>query len=230
MENQSQQHQAHVQDLIENGYEFRFGDYLSEGMEIFKQNIGGFVLYALVMMGINMVLGLIPIIGSIGSVVISAPLTVGFYIVARKIRYGGEYEFGDFFGGFQKFMPLFLTSLIGGLLTLAGFIFLVIPGIYLAIAFSWGSLMVWFFDYEFWPALDTSRKIISKNWFPIFGFLFVLGLILMGGALAFGIGILFAIPFMHCCVYAAFDDILKPEGQEGDQGVDLTDHLVDEQM
>jgi len=56
--------------------------------------------------------------------------------------------------------------------------------------------------------METSRKLVGKEWFSIFGFLFVLVCINMLGAMALGIGLLFTVPFSYCAIYAAFDDII----------------------
>ena len=75
-----------IQDLIQNGYEFDIGYYLSKGYEIFKENFGNFIGYTVLYLLIVIIGGSIPGIGIIVSVVLPAPLVAGFYIVARKIN------------------------------------------------------------------------------------------------------------------------------------------------
>ena len=61
---------------------------------------------------------------------------------------------------------------------------------------------------EFWQALETSRKIISKNWFAFFGFSFALFAINLLGMLAFGVGLLVTIPVTACAAAIAYKEIV----------------------
>ena len=108
-------------------------------------------------------------------------------------------------------LQLFLGSLIGRILTGLAMFLLIIPGIYLAVAFSFASMIIVFANKEFWPALDASRKIITKKWFSFLGFFIVLGLINVLGAIALGIGLLFTIPITYCAIYAAYENIIGTE-------------------
>ncbi len=200
-----------IQDLIQNGYEFDIGYYLSKGYEIFKENFGNFIGYTVLYLLIVIIGGLIPGIGTIVSIVLPAPLVAGFYIVARKINKDESYEFGDFFKGFDFFLQLFLSALISGIFVLVGILLLIIPGLYLGVAYSFTSFFIVFNNMEFWPAMEASRKLITRNWFPVFGFVLVLGIINLLGLLCLGVGLLFTVPLTSCAMYAAFEDVVGTE-------------------
>jgi len=134
-----------AQELFNQGYETDIGGYIRKGFEIFEKDIGNFIGYT-VLFAIICVVSSFTIIGPL---LVSGPLTAGFFIVARKIRKGETYEFGTFFKGFDYFVPLLLYSLIGGILTSLGFIALIIPGIYLAVAWMFSILFIVFGDMEF---------------------------------------------------------------------------------
>ena len=117
----------------------------------------------------------------------------------------------QFFKGFDFFVQLLLYSLITGIFVFVGLILLIIPGIYLAVAYTFVPLFIVFGKMEFWDGMEFSRKLITKKWWNIFGFLILLMLINIAGTLAFFVGLLFTIPLTYCAIYAAFDDIVGAE-------------------
>ena len=197
-----------VEQLVNEGYSFDIGNYISQGFDIFKQNIGGFIGYTLLVAAISVFGQLIPVIGALAVSVISPALTVGYFIVGKKILFNEDYEFGDFFKGFQFLLHLFLGNLVGGIFIIIGIILLVVPGIYLGVAYIWVSLFIVFAGKEFWPAMEMSRKVITKNWLSFLGFAIVLGLINILGLICLGIGILVTIPATILAVFVAFKEVV----------------------
>ena len=263
MENQ------HVKRILEEDYDFNFGDYISEGFKILGKNLGGFVVFGLLAGIIIMISSIIPILGSIAnSLVLTPALIAGIYIVANMVDREEDREFGDFFKGFNYVPQLALVALVTGLFTGLALIpfglanvnmaiwvkdlivnsdslatnpdllfegypgfsgwttILLLPSIYLSIAYAWAPLFVVFHKLNFWDAMEASRIIITKKWFLVFLFSIVIGLIAVLGFLGFCIGILFTYPAAMCMVYAAFADVTRlNEIQEG--GMDIADHLVE---
>ncbi len=205
---------AKCEKLIAEGYEFKFGEYINKGFELFKKNAGGFIGYLLIVMIISFVLTFVPVVGALASVVILPALYAGFFIVGKKILHDEPYEFGDFFKGFDYLLHLFLGNFIVGIFVAIGIVLLIIPGIYLGVAYAWVSLFIVFAGKEFWPAMELSRKVISKKWFSFLGFLIVLGLINLAGLIALGIGILVTAPATMLALFAAFHDIVGTTKEE----------------
>ena len=170
-------------------------------------------------------LAFIPIVGPIVNMAISAPLAAGFFIMADKVNKNESRSFGDFFIGFDSFLPLFLVGFVGGIITVLCFFLLILPSIYIAVCYAFASMFVVFYKNEFWDALENSRKVITKNWWSFFGFLIVLGLINLLGALCLGVGIFVTIPATACAIYAAFDDIAGTSGKSVDS--ELTSAILD---
>ncbi len=193
-----------AQELINKGYDTDVGEYIRKGMQIFQQDIGSFIGYTLLFFLITTVTAFIPF----GSLLVAGPMSAGFFIVARKINKGEEYEFGTFFKGFDYFVPLLLWSLIGGILTALGIIFLIIPGIYLAVAWLFSTMFIVFGAMEFWDGMEFSRKLITRKWWNFFGLAVLCLLINFVGALVFLVGLLFTVPLTSCIMYAAFEDIV----------------------
>ena len=196
-----------AEHLIQQGYETDAGSYIRRGWEIFQENMGMFIGYTLITIAISVAAAFIPF----GSVLVSGPLTAGFYIVANKISKGEPYEFGTFFKGFDFFVPLLLWTLIGGVFIALGLVALIVPGIYLAVAYTFVPFFIVFGKMEFWDGMEFSRKLVTKKWWNIFGFVLLLMLINIAGALAFLVGLLFTIPLTYCAIYVAFEDIVGTE-------------------
>jgi len=207
--------QKNINDILNNGYEFKMGTYIERGWEIVKKNLGlmiGFTILYLIITSISSLSGnsgsALSVVVSLGVYFITPALTAGFYIFIQRTEKNEHPTFGLFFKGFDFFLPLFLVSFIGGILTVIGLILLVIPGIYLAVAFSMGSLFVVFYKLDFWQSLESSRKIVSKRWWSFLLFFIVLFAINVAGLLALGVGILITIPLTFAAIYAAYDDIV----------------------
>lgn len=206
-----------IESIVSREYDFNLGQYLGRGFEIFKAFALPFVGFTLLVVVISAALSfLLPAPlgsgaeggGNLVSNIISPILGAGYYIVAFQIARNRPASFGDFFKGFNRFLPIFLLSLVSGLLTILGLILLIIPGIYLAVAYSFGLPLLLDKGLDFWPALETSRQLISKKWFSFFIFLIVLGLINIGGILLVGVGLLVTIPWSVCSIAAAYEDIV----------------------
>lgn len=244
--------QQRLERLIEQGYEFRIGDYISEGFSILQKQLGLFIAFTIVFFLITMGAQIVPFIGVIASTFfLSPPLVAGFYLVSHKIKMGENVTFNDFFSGFTYLGPLALATLVLIIFYLGAMIpfvmavgtsiflgeftgfdmfpfwsfFLLLPLVYLGVAYSWASLFIVFYKMDFWPAMEMSRRIVTKNWWQVFLFAIVIGLVNMAGALALGIGLLATIPASMAAQYAAFADVTRLiEEEETDQ---IVDHLVD---
>jgi len=178
-------------------YSFSINDCFEKGFGIFKKQMGLFILFTVLYF----------ILVSIAGFLVSGPLTAGYFIASHQINRGKTATLDHFFEGFQKFIPLLLYSLISGIILFFAFILLIIPGIYLAVGYTFAVAFIWFTRMDFWESMETSRKLVDKNWFGIFGLLILLGLLNIAGLLAIGIGLLFTVPITHCVIYATFDKI-----------------------
>ena len=86
------------------------------------------------------------------------------------------------------------TYVLMMVLIVIGFFLLVIPGIYLSIAYSMAMLLVIDKKMSPWQALETSRKAVTKKWFSFFGLYLCIGLILVVSAIPLLIGWIWTIP------------------------------------
>ncbi len=197
-----------LDEILTNGYEFSIGDSISEGFDLFKLKMGEFVGFTVLYIVVLSIASFIPF----GSLLVSAPLAAGFFMMAHHLKTRQDTDFAVFFKGFDKFGPLILLSLVSNVLIVIGTILLIIPGIYLAVAYTIAIPLVLFYNDNFWDNLEWSRKIVTKNWWKFFGFVIVLAFLNLGGLIAFGIGILFTIPITYCALYVVFDRIAQVSG------------------
>ncbi|MFN6379350.1 MAG: hypothetical protein ACK4WD_08740 [Flavobacteriales bacterium] len=199
------------EQVIHEGYNFEVFETIGDGIELFKKDIGNYVLFTLVVLAINFGLGIIPIVGGLASMVISPALTVGYFFVADKIRKGEAYTFNNFFDGFKgPFLQLFLLSLVSGILVLVGTLFCIIPGIWLAISYTLANCILIFHKLEFWDAMEASRKVIAKNFWLFLGTLIVMGLgAVIVTLLTCGLGLFFVTPVIVLTLYAIFIKIFE---------------------
>ncbi|MEN9279527.1 MAG: hypothetical protein Q6I77_01760, partial [Gloeomargarita sp. DG_1_4_bins_134] len=76
------------------------------------------------------------------------------------------------------------------------------------------QLMIIDQNLNWWPAMEMSRQLITRKFFPMFGFLLLLVLINFGGALLCGLGLLVTVPLTCCALTVAYVDIMN-QGEGG---------------
>jgi uncharacterized membrane protein len=199
---------------LNGGYHIDIQACLKEGWEMFKQHIGEFVGFTLIIFAVSAICSKM---GAFGSIIVSAaaaPFYAGYGIAAFTLLNGKPFQFSDFFRGFNYFLPLFLAGLATGILVSLGFVLLVLPGIYLAVCYMFVALLVIDHRMEFWDAMETSRKVVSKNWFAVFGLAFALFAVNLLGMLALGIGLLVTAPVTACAAAVAYREIFGIHASE----------------
>ncbi|MFQ3574050.1 MAG: hypothetical protein SNJ53_05400 [Thermodesulfovibrionales bacterium] len=197
-----------INNLISSEYDVKIKSYFSRGWDLFRSNMGLFIGFTVVLFLIHTILAFIPIVGPITSWLISTPLMAGFYFGGFSLMRNEQIEFKVFFRGFSLFLPLFLAGLVTSIFIVIGYVLLVIPGIYLMVAYVFTIPLVADKKMEFWQAMETSRKLITKKWFSFFLFCLCIVLLNIVGTLALLVGLLFTVPMTFCIIAAAYDDII----------------------
>lgn len=151
------------------------------------------------------------------SLVLAPPLLTGFSLVANKTSQEFPVRYADFFGGFKFWFLMISIWLIGQILVVLGLIALIIPGIYLAVSYMFAPLFGIFAGLNFWKSLESSRKLVSCNFWKFFSlFLIVItfnlaafGIVLIAPQAAFlaliASGI--TIPMSFLVLYVVFEEI-----------------------
>ncbi|MGO8929159.1 MAG: protein kinase domain-containing protein [Limisphaerales bacterium] len=199
-------------EILAGDYNLDIGSCLQRGWALVRSDFWPVVgVTALLML-----LQAVALFSCLGVVVIG-PLMGGFCLYfLRKIR-REHANAGTAFSGFSiAFLPLFLGSLVVTALTAAGFFCLILPGIYLMVAWIFTLALVIDKRLGFWAAMRLSRRTISKHWWKFFGFIFVLLLIKTAGMLAFTVGYLVAVPVSLAALMYAYEDIFGARAQPAD--------------
>ena len=129
------------------------------------------------------------------------PLMVGIIMLAINYSRGEKIEFKSVFNYYHLMGKLSLAGILIYVMTIIGFILLVLPGIYLSIAYVFTLPLIADKGMDVWDAMELSRKTVTKHWFKVFGLLFLLSLFFLAGVITFGIGLIWAIPLMFLTLY-----------------------------
>jgi uncharacterized membrane protein len=91
-----------------------------------------------------------------------------------------------------------------------GFVCLVIPFIYLLVAYSFTTILAVDKRVGFWEAMEGSRKVITRNWWSVLGLLLLMIPFLILGVVALGVGIFVAMPLCVGALVYAYEDLCNP--------------------
>ena len=206
-----------LEDAINGNYDFNLSDVLSEGWEktkgVKRYIIGAGILMYVAIFAAIMLMGFLMMPSStstepspmliLGQLVvqvvimaISLPVMAGIFIICMKQLKGHPVEFGDAFSAFGKTGKLLLTSILMNIMIMIGFLLLIIPGIYLGIAYMMAIPLVVDRDMSPWDAMETSRKAVTKHWFKFFLFMLVMSLIMAISMIPLGLGLIWTVPMM----------------------------------
>jgi GYF domain 2 len=203
---------AYAADLIARAPKLLIGDMIGRGWDLLKANFWPLVGVTLVTYLVSVVVGAIPLVG----LLLWGVFVGGLYNYYLKRLRGQPAALGDAFGGFTlAFVPLMLAGLVSWLLTVVGFICLVIPGIYLAVAWVFTMPLVIDRKLEFWTAMEVSRRVVTAQWWRIFGLLILAWLIAVLGLLGCGIGFFVTLPIAIGAVASAYDTLCNPPPKAG---------------
>lgn len=134
------------------------------------------------------------IIMQVVQTIVLAPIAMGLMMIVIKHSVGAKIEVGEIFKHFNKTLPLFIAYVLMIIAVFIGTLLFVIPGIYLLVAYSMTMMLIVEKDMGPWEALETSRKAVTKKWFNMLGFMIMSSLVIVAGALALVVGLVWAAP------------------------------------
>jgi hypothetical protein len=133
------------------------GRCFNDAIEVYKQNV--------LILALAAFLSTIIIIFTL--LILAAPISGGYiYMLLKAMRRPDKkVELSDMFSMFKMFWPLFGLFLLQTLLTLAGFILLIIPGIFLSTVWMFSMLVMVDKNTSIKPSLKISWDTVMKNGF-----------------------------------------------------------------
>jgi len=127
---------------------------------------------------------------SVLSMFIVGPLYGGlYYYFLKRIRDEPTTIETAFAGFSQRFLHLFLAGFVTHILIGLGFFCLLLPGIYLFVAWTFTLPLVMDQGLDFWTAMEVTRKVVTRHWWKLLGLNIVLALVSVSGILACGVGL-----------------------------------------
>ena len=168
----------------------------------------------------SVILGLIPVVGSLAATVIVTPaFALSVVRIYLNVVKGNAPELNDAFTGFDDFWAAFKVTFLVGLFTFLWSLLFVIPGIIKGISYSMSMYVL--AENKGKPALECiaeSKKMTEGHKME----LFVLALSFIGwafvGAITFGIAYIWITPYMQATMTNAYN-YLKPAPVEAEAPV-----------
>ena len=139
------------------------------------------------------------------------PLITGVMMLAIKYSRDEELEYKSMFDYYHITGKLALAAILIYVMTVIGFLLLILPGIYLSIAYVFTLPLIADKGMGVWEAMEHSRKAVTKHWFKVFFVMAILSIIMILGLLAFGIGLIWAVPLMFVTLYGLLYPLIFDE-------------------
>jgi uncharacterized membrane protein len=183
------------------------GDCFSEGWALYRKDpvlLSGATILMAVICGI---VGLIPLLGT----VVYPPLLAGLYSMIIRLDRGESITIQNLFDGFQQFLPLLIASLLISLFVAIGLFLLVLPGLYLLVIYGFTTLFIVDGKQDFWPAMESSRRILHAHFWGYALFALLLAVICIIASLPLGLGLIIAAPVCLAAQYRYYLAVTSTE-------------------
>jgi uncharacterized membrane protein len=205
--------------------DFNINESLSFGWNIMKENLWFFV-------GILIVFWLLTGIPSIAAnnlqekaagialllriiqFVLQTILSIGLIHIQIKFLEGKKPEFGDLFNFQKHFWRVLGASILFGLMVGVGFIFLIVPGIYLALRFQYFAYCIVDRNAGVTDSFRQSTHITHSVKWKLLGFSILIGLINVLGFLCLFIGLFVTVPTTMMAIVFVYRRLLEQTPEE----------------
>ena len=139
------------------------------------------------------------------------PFMAGIMMLGIERSVDLPLSYKSVFGYFAYTLPLLGVAVLMSILIVIGYLLLIIPGIYLSLAYMFAVPLVVEKNLGIWDAMETSRKAVTSHWFKLFFLFLIMSVILIISALPFGIGLIWTYPMMVAMMGVMYRDIFGVE-------------------
>jgi hypothetical protein len=207
-------------ELIARDVTLDIGACVQRSWELMQKNFWLVVAAWAVIFFVSCGVGAIPYVGFPASMVLGAVLLGGLHTFFLRLSRGEPASVADVFAGFGPAIgPLILCGVVMAILEGAGFLFLIIPGIYLVVCWHLSALVILDKKLEFWPAMELARKVVTHHWWAMFGLALVCVLLYFGGMLACCIGLFVTGPIATGAMVEGYRRLFEPLSAPATQAV-----------
>lgn len=128
---------------------------------------------------------------------VEVPMLAALLMMGVRRVNGIAPEIGDLFRYYVLVWPLFGLAALVYLLVTAGLFLLVLPGLYLSVAYIFVFPLMIDRGMGIWEAMEASRRAVTHRWFTVFGILLAMALLTALSAVPLGIGLIWTLPMCY---------------------------------
>jgi len=190
------------------------------------QFVAGFSIYIAMAIVVQLLLGLVfpqgtdvepnylnqQIVGILSYPVLM-PIMAGIIMMAINHSRGEQIDFKSVFNYYHLTGKLALAGILVYIMTMVGLLLLILPAIYLSVAYAFTLPLIVDKNMDVWAAMEHSRKTVTKHWFKVAGLMGLLTVAMAISAIPLGIGLIWTVPLMFVTLYG----LAYPVMFEGDE-------------
>ena len=216
-----------VERGIAGNYQFEIKEVLSEAWS--KTNgskltfLVAYVIYVAILAVVGFVVGLVTVsfdkvgfdffdfLRNLIPVIVGMPMAAGLVMLGLRRSAGVQTSPMIVLSYYHLWIPIFILTLFLDILVVVGLALLVIPGIYLAVAYTMATPLLVEKGLAPWEAMETSRKALTHQWFKVFGLMLILGLLNLATILTLGIGLFWTVPLTFISIGLLYQKVFGIE-------------------
>ncbi len=184
------------------------GEVLSEAWGLTKGFKGTVWLVALALVAMQFAIGYLetailagtqqPIFASLvgwAAVIIACwPLGAGLTMLGVHRAAGESVQAGMAFGYYGRWLMIAGVNLLVMIFVALGLVLLIVPGIYLAVAYAFALPLMLDRDVGIWEAMETSRRLVQPVWWKFFFMTLAMSGLFAASVLTLGIALIWLLP------------------------------------
>ncbi len=182
------------------------GTYLSRGWDLVVSNFWLTTGATAIIILLSWATSVLPLLGPL---LFTYVLLGGLDWMFLKLVRGQPVELADIFAGFSRsFVPLMVFSLVCQLLLFVGLLLLILPAFYVMVVWMlFPALLIMDKQLDFWPAMEVSRRVAQRHFWPLLGLTLLSILFVTLGVFVCLVGAILALAVMTAAVVCAYEDL-----------------------